>query len=52
VRLAARGLRDMDQGSQRIADPAELAQVRRRARAVHVKAVATAAALTALLVLL
>jgi len=52
VRLAARGLRDGDQGSERIADPAELAQVRRQALAVHVKSVVFAAALTALLVLL
>jgi hypothetical protein len=42
----------MDQGSAPIADPAELAQVRRRALMVHIKSVGSAAALTALLVLL
>jgi hypothetical protein len=52
VRLAARGLRDLDQGSERIADPADLARVRRQARVVHIKSVVSAAALTALLVLL
>jgi hypothetical protein len=52
VRLAARGLRDGDAGSERIADPVELAQVRRQARVVHIKAVVSAAALTAIMVLL
>ncbi|HSE67190.1 MAG TPA: hypothetical protein VLB12_09395 [Gemmatimonadales bacterium] len=47
--LAARGLRDLDSGSQPITDPAELAQVRRQARVVHVKSILSAAGLTALL---
>ena len=42
----------MDRGSEAIEDPGELAQVRRQARAVHVKALVTAAAITALAVAL
>ena len=38
----------MDEGSEPIADPAELAQVRRQARAVHLKAAVTALLLTLL----
>ncbi len=48
MRLAARGLRDMDAGPQPIDDPAQLADVRRQARRVYVES-ATAAALLALL---
>jgi len=48
VKLAARGQRDLDTGPEPIADVAELAQVRRQARAVHIKSLATAAVLTAL----
>jgi len=47
VRLSALGQRDMDTGAVPIDDPAELAQVRRQARKVHVLAVASAALLTA-----
>jgi hypothetical protein len=36
----------MDDGSEAIANPAELAQVRRQARMVHVKALSVAALLT------
>ncbi|HEU5153505.1 MAG TPA: hypothetical protein VFU03_02120 [Gemmatimonadales bacterium] len=50
--LAARGLRDLDNGSQPITDPAELAQVQRQARVVHVKSILSATVLTALLWLL
>lgn len=46
--LASRGRRDMDTGAEVIADAAELAQVRRQARFVHVKALVLAAALEAL----
>ena len=47
MKLAARGQRDMDTGPQTIADRAELAQVRRQARAVYVKAFVSAVVLTA-----
>lgn len=40
----------MDRGSEAITDAAELAQIRRQARVVRVKALVMAAALTALLV--
>ena len=50
--LAARGLRDMDDGAHRITDRAELAEVRRQARKVHLETLAFAAILTALLVAL
>jgi len=52
VSLASRGLRDMDGGPESIADPGELAQVRRQARAVHAKAALAAVVLTALSFLL
>jgi hypothetical protein len=52
VSLASRGLRDMDTGPERIADLGELAQVRRQARGVHVKAALAAVVLTALSLLL
>jgi hypothetical protein len=52
VKLAARGRRDMDRGSEAIEDAGELAKVRRQARAVHIKALVAAAALTALAVAL
>jgi hypothetical protein len=48
VRLASRGLRDMDTGPQAIPDPMELEQVRRQARAVYIKSVITAAFFTAI----
>jgi hypothetical protein len=51
VRLAALGQRDMDTGAEQIADAEELAQVRRQARTVYVKALATAALLTVLALL-
>jgi hypothetical protein len=46
VRLASRGLRDMDQGPEAISDAAELQQVRRQARVVYAKAAITAVILT------
>jgi len=52
VRLAARGLRDMDDGSEPITDTAELAQVRRQSRGVHLKSVIVAVVLTAILVII
>ena len=48
MKLASRGQRDMDTGPQAIADAAELAQVRRQARAVYSKSFVSAAVLTAL----
>jgi hypothetical protein len=52
VNLSSRGLRDLDdgKGTQAITDAAELAQVRRQARKVHVKSLAFGAAATALVV--
>ena len=52
MKLAARGLRDLDNGSQPITDPAELAQVRRQARVVHMKSIISSVVLTTLLILL
>jgi len=52
VRLAARGLRDMDSGAERIGDMAELAQVRRQARVVHLKSFFSALMITAIVVVL
>jgi hypothetical protein len=52
VALAARGLRNMDQGSEPITDPAALAQVKAQARRVQVRALAAAAAITAVFVAL
>ena len=52
VALAARGLRNMDNGDQPITDPRELEQVREQSRQVHVKAVIGASLITALVVLL
>jgi hypothetical protein len=46
VGLASRGQRDMDSGAQAIADSAELTQVRRQARKVHVEALLVAVVLT------
>lgn len=45
--LAARGQRDLDTGPKTIADAAELTQVRRQARIVHIRSVVAAALLTA-----
>jgi len=52
VRLAARGLRDMDSGVAPITDPAELARVRRQARAVHVKSLLLAIGVTGIVILI
>lgn len=43
--LASRGQRDLDSGPETIVDSAELAQVRRQARKVHVKSLVLAVAL-------
>ena len=48
MRLASRGLRDLDTGAEAIAHPVELAQLRRQARRVSIKAVLTGVVLTAL----
>jgi hypothetical protein len=46
VNLAARGSRHLDEKPEKIEDSAELAQVRRQARRVHVKAFLVALFLT------
>jgi hypothetical protein len=51
VRLASRGLRDLDSGPQPIIDVEERAQIQRQARAVYVKAFVSAAILTAIALL-
>jgi hypothetical protein len=51
VRLASRGLRDMDAGTESITDAAILAAVRRQARRVQWKSLIAAALLTALYLL-
>jgi hypothetical protein len=48
VYLAARGLRDLDDGEEKIKDPNELAQVRRQAAWVHIESVLSGIILTAL----
>ncbi len=48
MKLASRGLRDLDTGPQEISDAVELQQLQRQARAVYVKSVITASILTAL----
>jgi len=52
VRLASRGRRDMDTGSEPITDPVELARVRSQARGVHVKSVLVAVVVTAIVMLI
>jgi hypothetical protein len=51
VRLASRGLRDLDSGTQPILDTEEKAQIQRQARAVYVKAFVSATILTAIALL-
>jgi hypothetical protein len=48
VKLASRGLRDLDSGPQEISDTGEVELLRRQARAVYVKSIVTAAVLTAI----
>jgi len=52
VVLAARGARNLDQGEEKISDSATVTELRRQARRVHIQASLTAAALTALLMLM
>src|SRR5262245_29934459 len=49
VLLAAKGLRNMDDGNQRVVDPGELKQLMRQSRRVHVRALFISAALMAVL---
>jgi hypothetical protein len=51
VALAARGLRNMDEGDAEITDPSELEQVRAQSRQVHIRAALSAAVIAALLAL-
>jgi len=48
VKLASRGLRDLDTGPHEISDAADLQELQRQARAVYIKSVITASILTAL----
>ena len=52
VALAARGLKNMDAGDEEITNPRELDQVRAQSRGVHIRSVAFAAVVAALLFLL
>jgi hypothetical protein len=52
VALAARGLRNMDAGDERISDPIELHNVRRQSRSVHVHAALFALAVAVFFALL
>lgn len=52
MRLAGRGLRNMDTGEEAVTDADELAALRRQARKVHLEAVALAVVLTAAVVAL
>jgi hypothetical protein len=52
VRLAARGQRDLDRGSEVVADPWLLNQLKRQAREVIVEAVLAAALLTGIALLI
>ena len=51
VALAARGLRNMDQGDREIADPQELERVRAQSRQVYLRATLSAAVAAMLLAL-
>lgn len=52
VALAARGLRNMDAGDERISDPIELLRVRQQSRSVHVQAALFALAVAVFFTLL
>jgi hypothetical protein len=51
VKLASRGLRDLDSGEEPIADAEVEAQIRRQAQAVYVKSFVSATILTAIALL-
>ncbi|MDQ6690760.1 MAG: hypothetical protein M3Z18_09655 [Gemmatimonadota bacterium] len=51
MKLASRGQRDLDAGEEAIADTLEVARLRRQAQAVYMKALISAAILTALALL-
>ncbi|HEX6133377.1 MAG TPA: hypothetical protein VFZ24_05425 [Longimicrobiales bacterium] len=48
MRLAARGLRDMDHGIEKVTDPTAITAARVQARRVHWRSALAAALLTAL----
>ena len=52
VALAARGLKNMDAGDEKITDPRELDQIRAQSRAVHIRSVLTGVIAAALLTLM
>ena len=51
VALAARGLKNLDEGDEAITNPSELALVKTQSRRVHIRAVVSALVVAALLVL-
>lgn len=52
MRLASRGLRNMDGGDEQVKDDTEARALRKQARTVYLQAAATAAALTALVAII
>ncbi len=52
MRLAARGLRDLDSGPEKISDDAEAQALKRQAQKVYLESFALAGALTAIVALL
>lgn len=52
VALASRGQRDMDSGPEAISDAAQLSQIRRQVRFVHVKSLLLATVLLALMLMI
>ena len=52
VALAARGLKNMDDGDEAISDPHELERVRAQSRGVHIRAALSAVVVAVLLALL
>jgi hypothetical protein len=51
VLLASRGLRDMDQGSEKISDAGELGRVRAQATKVYIESAGLALVLTGLVMI-
>lgn len=49
VALAARGLKNMDEGDEEVTNPLELETLRAQSRGVHIRAIVSAAAVAALL---
>lgn len=49
VALAARGLRNMDDGDEEVSNPSELEAIRAQSRGVHIRSIVVAAAVAAAL---